>query len=130
MGVPLIHYRSSPTDDEDLWKIAIPTSLLEDLIVWFHKILGHDGESRVYETIRCRYHHPHLKRRISELVSKCTICRQHKSGGVGFGKLSEKDTTTVPWQETHVDLIGPWKVRINDLDVEWKGIHRYGVSAM
>jgi hypothetical protein len=39
--------------------------------------------------------------------------------GKGIGKLPERDTTTVPWQETHVDLIGPWRVNINQLDVEF-----------
>jgi hypothetical protein len=47
------------------------------------------------------------------------ICQQHKSSGKGFGELSERDVTTVPWQEVHVDLIGPWKVTVNHLHVEF-----------
>jgi transposase InsO family protein len=118
-GVSLIHFRNNPTDDEDMWRIAIPTSLLEDLSVWFHRILGHAGQTRVYDTVRCRYYHPHLKRQVSETVSQCATCRRHKASGKGFGELSERDVTTVPWQETHVDLIGPWKITINNVEVEF-----------
>jgi transposase InsO family protein len=120
MGVPLIHFRHDPLDDDAThWKIAIPTGLLDDLIHWFHSVLGHAGESRVYDSIRSRYQHPHLKRRIQQLLSACDVCRLHKQSGTGFGKLAERDVAAAPWQENHIDLIGPWKVKINGIDVEF-----------
>jgi transposase InsO family protein len=120
MDVPLIHFRHDPTDNDELrWKIAIPTTLLDDLIRWFHHILGHAGETRVYDSVRTRYHHPHLKRRIVQLLSTCETCRLHKASGAGFGELAERDVAAAPWQETHVDLIGPWKVTINGIVVDF-----------
>eukprot|EP00980_Cylindrotheca_fusiformis_P014984 scaffold4112_cov60-Cylindrotheca_fusiformis.AAC.2 len=83
------------------WKIAIPSPLLNDIILWFHSVLGHAGETRVYDTIRARYHHPRLKR---------------------VGELPERDIDATPWQEVHVDLIGPWKVEVNDLEVEFNAL--------
>ena len=79
MGIPLIHFRSDQNDDDTFkWRIAVPTSLLDDLIQWFHAALGHAGETRVYDTIRCRYYHPELKRRTSQRLAECDTCRLHK----------------------------------------------------
>lgn len=120
MGVPLVHYRSDHLeDDQRQWKIAVPTSILSDLVLWFHKVLGHGGMTRVYDTIRSRYHHPKLKQQVVETVGSCQTCRKWKLTGPGFGLLPAKDVVAVPWQEAHVDLIGPWKVKINDIDVEF-----------
>ena len=52
MGYDLIQQQNNHLDDEDWqWKIALPSSLLDDTIKWFHKVCGHAGESRVYEAI-------------------------------------------------------------------------------
>jgi hypothetical protein len=39
--------------------------------------------------------------------------------GAGFGELAERDVLVTLWQENHVDLIGPWKVVINGIKVEF-----------
>jgi hypothetical protein len=123
MGVPLVHFRGDPSDDNEYnWKIAIPTSLLENVIAWFHSVLGHAGETRVYESIRSRYYHPLLKRRTAQLVAQCNTCRLHKLSRKGFGQLAERDVTAVPWQENHVDLIGPWKVTVQGIAVEFMAL--------
>jgi hypothetical protein len=120
MGVSLIQFRHVPLEeDKSTWKIAVPTSLPGDLIRWFHSVLGHTGESRVYDSIQSRYQHPQLKRRISQLLSACETCRLHKQSGAGFGELAERDVVAAPWQKTHVDLIEPWRVAVNGIDVEF-----------
>ena len=75
MGYDLIQWQNNHLDDEDWqWKIALPSSLLDDTIKWFHKFCEHGGESRVYDTIRTRYYHLQLKRRIEELIPECNVC--------------------------------------------------------
>jgi hypothetical protein len=43
----------------------------------------------------------------------------HKLSGTGFGEFAQRDVAAAPWQETHVDLIGPWRVAVNGIDVEF-----------
>jgi len=122
-GVALIHYRDDPGDENETnWRIAIPEGLLRDLVKWFHSVLGHAGETRVYDSIRARYHHPHLKSMVRTVVRDCETCRRYKLSGPGYGELAEKDVTSIPWRENHVDLIGPWKVKVNNMNVEFNAL--------
>ena len=53
MGYDLIQWQNNHLNDEDWqWKIALPSSLLDDTIKWFHKVCENPGESRLYDTIR------------------------------------------------------------------------------
>ena len=104
------------------WRIAIPSGLLNDVVKWFHMVLGHAGETRVYDSVRTRYFHPQIKSVTKEIVSGCEVCRRHKLSGPGFGELAERDVNTVPWQENHVDLIGPWQVKVNGIEVEFNAL--------
>ena len=40
---PFICYQHDPNDPENAWWICIPTILLNDIVHWFHLILGHAG---------------------------------------------------------------------------------------
>lgn len=122
-GVGLIHYRDDPAEqDSTKWRIAIPSGLLHDVVKWFHLVLGHAGETRVYDSVRTRYFHPHIRSVAKEVAQKCETCRRHKLSGPGFGELAERDLTTIPWQENHVDLIGPWQVKVNGINVEFNAL--------
>jgi len=122
-GRPIIHYQYDPDDENEMnWKIAIPQGLLENMVKWFHEVLGHAGESRVYDSIRARYYHPRLKSTVQNYIRTCETCRKHKLSGSGFGELAERDVNTIPWQEVHIDLIGPWNVRVNDIDVQFNAL--------
>jgi len=68
-GQPIIHYQYDPDDQNKMnWKIAIPQGLLENMVKWFHEVLGHAGESRVYDSIRARYYHPQLKSTVQNYI--------------------------------------------------------------
>ena len=90
--------------------------------MFFHKVLGHAGEVRVYDSIRVRFQHPKLKAMVEQVRKDCQVCRQHKLQGPGYGELSAREVTMVPWEEVHVDLIGPWTVPINGMEVEFNAL--------
>ena len=54
----IICYKKDPTQDN--WKIALPDSMVEDTVKWFHQVMGHPGEKRLTESLRQRYHNPGL----------------------------------------------------------------------
>lgn len=90
--------------------------------MFFHKVLGHAGEVRVYDSIRARFHHPKLKAMVEQVRKDCQVCRQHKLQGPGYGELAARQVTAVPWEEVHVDLIGPWTIPINGMEVEFNAL--------
>ena len=99
------------------WKIAIPTKLLPEIVVWFHIFLGHAVQSRVYNTVRSRFHHPNLKSMIERVISSYHVSRKNKLHSPGYGYLPPKTSPFTPSQEVHVDLIGPWKVIVNNTKI-------------
>jgi hypothetical protein len=37
---------------KDDWKIALPESMVPEVITWFHQVLGHPGQTRLRETLQ------------------------------------------------------------------------------
>jgi hypothetical protein len=50
----LICYPSHP---QHPWQIVIPSSLLENMIMWYQHVLNHVGMTRLYETIGTHFYH-------------------------------------------------------------------------
>ena len=122
-GIALLCYRQDHLDNEQSnWKICIPSGLLYDMVLFFHKVLGHAGEVRVYDSIRTRFHHPKLKAMVENICKSCETCRKHKLHGPSYGELSSREVTIAPWEEVHVDLIGPWTVPIRGREVEFNAL--------
>ncbi len=46
-----------PADPPNNWKIALPKSLLQSLIKWFHQVAGHPGSKRLFMQISSWYYH-------------------------------------------------------------------------
>ena len=121
--VPLLCYRRDHLDNnEGNWRICIPSGLLLETVQFFHKALGHAGEVRVYDSIRMRFHHPRSKTTVKNICRSCITCRKHKLQGPGYGELAARQVTARPWEEVHIDLIGPWTIQINGIDVEFNAL--------
>jgi len=118
-GLQLLCYIGRPNDE---WKIYLPSSLLDDAIKWYHLALGHIGRNRLYDTIKQHFYHPDLRNRIDHLVERCPECQKQKNPGRGYGEQAPRDATIHPWREVAVDLIGPWKLTINNVEVSFSAL--------
>ncbi|KAL7503526.1 hypothetical protein ACHAXN_001305 [Cyclotella atomus] len=78
---------------------------------WFHQVLGHPGQTRMQDTLMQRYHHHQLRKTIDEY--KCKECQHHKLASKGYGLLPERQVRIPPWEEVAINLIGPWKIKVN-----------------
>ena len=114
--IPMICYRKDSLVPENEWRICIPTTLLDNIIRWNHVLLGHCGATRLYDSIRVMLYHPSLKNRID--TYKCSTCQKYKQQGRSHGHLPEKEAILLPFEEVHVDLIGPWKVMVAEQEIE------------
>ena len=108
-------------DDPNIkWKIALPESMIEQTVHWFHRLMGHPGQKRLRETLKQRYHHPKLRYHIDRF--RCEHCQKHKLSGRGYGLLPEREMRIAPWEEVAIDLIGPWQVKVNGRNVEFNAL--------
>ena len=106
----------------DTWRIAIPTSLLDPIINWYHQMLAHVGMTRLNATIATHFYHPTLKARVEHIVRVCEACQRTKLPGTGFGELPPRNALLLPWSEVAVDLIGPWKITVAAQTIEFRAL--------
>ncbi len=52
----------------------------------------------------------------------CKDCQKHKLAGHCYGLLPEQEVWIAPWDEVAIDLIGPWKVKVNGQQVEFNAL--------
>ncbi len=46
-----------PGDPPNIWNIALPKSLLQPTVKWFHQVTGHPGRKRLFMQISSQYYH-------------------------------------------------------------------------
>ena len=106
--IELAIYTPPNAGAETPWKIVLTDSTVEDVIIWFHHILGYPGRKRLKEGMRLFYH-PRLNKLIDNYDSEAS--QRYKSDGRGYGYLPARQVRGSPWQYVDVDLIGPWTVK-------------------
>jgi hypothetical protein len=94
--------------------------MVVDTVKWFHQVMGHPGEKSLQETLNQCYYHPKLRSHIDKL--KCKYCQKHQLAGHGYGILPKQEVQIAPWEEVAINLIGPWKVKINGQQVEFNAL--------
>ncbi len=68
--------------------------MVVDTVKWFHQVMGHPGEKRLWEMLNQCYHHPKLCYHIDKL--KCKDCQKYKLVGRGYGLLCWETESTHP----------------------------------
>ncbi len=114
----IICHKKDPTQPN--CKILLPESMVVDTVKWFHQVMGHPGEKRLQDTLNQHYHHPKLRYHIDKL--KCKDCQKYKLAGRGYGLLPKQEVRFAPWEEVAINLIGPWKVKVNGQQVEFNAL--------
>jgi hypothetical protein len=94
--------------------------MVVDTVKWFHQVMGHPGEKRLQETLNQHYYHPRFHYHIEKL--KCKDCQKQILAGRGYGLLPKQEVRIPPWEEVPIDLIGPWKVKVNGQQVEFNAL--------
>ncbi len=94
--------------------------MVVNTVKWFHQVMGHPSKKRLQETLNQRYYHPKLHYHIDKL--KCEDCKKHKLAGRGYGLLPKLEVRIAPWEGDAINLIGPWKVKVNGQQVEFNAL--------
>ena len=118
--IELIGYSRYAQDEP---KIFIPSIMLRPLVRWYHIMLVHVGGNRLADTIAMLFYHPRLRDVSKEIVQHCHECQQEKLSQRGYGHLPPRNVELQPWRNVAVDLIGPWKIKLqNNTVIEFNAL--------
>ena len=105
------------------WKIYIGKQMIVKLIEYYHLATAHAlGETRLYQTISRHFYHPLLVYAIKVYLSRCKTCQRMKKGARPYGLLSPRDATIAPWEEVHVDSLGPWTYKHKGITIRFSAL--------
>ena len=108
---------------EEQWDIVLPTTLLMEVLKWYHRMLDHSGIQRLYDTVRARFHADGLHKQCIATVRHCLNEYQGaKYNDRQYGKLPPRDAGYSPFEKVAVDLIGPWKLKVGRISLEFNAL--------
>ena len=89
-------------------KIVLPTVLINNTINWYHHVLGHAGQERLYKSISQHMYCPGLLERVPNYVCCFLSCQCYKNTGRGIGLVAPAMFTLgLSWEEIAIDCIAP-----------------------
>ena len=60
---------------------------------------------------------------VMDVVRKCDYCQKYKVHHKPYGHLPPKNVSHVQlWEEVHVDMIGQWKVIVNNFEYQLRAV--------
>ena len=119
-GRNIICYRQDPQANPNHWKICLPEGLVDQVLVWYHLVLGHRGQNSMYQTISRRFQYSGLKQKVENF--RCEICQLNKPVNAQYGHLPARFAPLIPWFDVQIDLIGPWKITVNGIELEFSAL--------
>ncbi len=100
----------------------IPASLQTSILQWYHTTLQHPRIKLMQATLKEIFYWLGIDAAVKSLVRTWATCQKCKLITVKkYGKirLPPNDKLT-PWEEIHIDLIGPWDARFNSTSIHSK----------
>ena len=107
-NVTLIAHQPTPNAP---YRFCLPTQSLQAIVEWYHETLAHCGYTRLAATIGNHFTHPQLNRVAQQVCEYCDPCQRNNLIRKAYGHLPSRIAQALPWQEVHIDLIGPWKIK-------------------
>ena len=118
-------------------RIAIPETLFDRIIIWYHELLNHPGVDMIYLTINQHFYGRGLEARVRNLIRRCS-CQKNKRVTRSYGHVPPTYQHDEPWECVQADLFGPWSytdvngidrtiiaVSFIDIATRWIGLHDY-----
>ncbi|GFH61911.1 hypothetical protein CTEN210_18387 [Chaetoceros tenuissimus] len=103
-------------------RIFIPQTYAPRIIRWYHNALNHPGIQKLLNNFNQHFFSPKVIQVVTDVVSNCEFCQRNKTSNVQYGHLPPRNVTMQPWHTVAVDLIGPWKMKIQGIDVEFRAL--------
>lgn len=96
----------------DDFRIVLTHEMLQNIVKWYHHVTVHaTGAQTLLQTMNRLYYHPKLSTTISHVTSTCKTCKHNKKHSRQYGFLAARQAISSPWNEVHIDTIGPWSFK-------------------
>jgi len=96
-------------ESDDDFRLVLITEMLEPLVRWCHTVAVHAaGAQTLPHTMKRLCYHKKLSATINAVTSTCTTCKISKKTFRQCGLLSPRRAVRAPWNEVHINAIGPW----------------------
>ena len=103
--------------------IVIPQSLQHSTVQWLHSLLRRAGITCLSATLRKHFWFPNMQEFIAQFVQQCEYYQRCNKQVIKYGQLPPKQVKNIePWREVHIDMIGPWRVTINQFEYEFRAL--------
>jgi transposase InsO family protein len=91
-------------------KLIVPKTLILRIIKMHHDkvFAGHQGILRTRDLLKLYYFWPTLNRDVERYVKECDSCAKFKVGRNPSAPLGQLPETTVPFEQTSMDICGPY----------------------
>jgi hypothetical protein len=73
-------------------------------------------------TMEGHWWHPWLNTRLQSIIGTCDACQRLKAGSKAYGHLLPREALVAPWYEIQVDLVGPWKITVQGMDLYFNAL--------
>jgi transposase InsO family protein len=111
-----IAYRSTRairSSDPQQPKIVLTDNMLPRIVRYYHLTAQRaKAMDRLEWSLKQHFYHLRLRDEVCSQVSRCKICQKMKRYSTNFTQLPAREATSVPWEQVHVDLIGPWNIKV------------------
>ena len=92
------------------WKIYVPASIEEEIIMAIHRGMGHSGVERVSLTIRENMYIKHLAKKTRKLIANCVLCQKAKPMNIIYDTDPQAILRREPNDLIAVDMHGPMPI--------------------
>jgi hypothetical protein len=106
----LICYIANPQQP----KIVLTDNMLLPRIVRYYRLTAQhaEGMDRLEWSLKQHFYHLRLRDEVHLQVSRCKICQNMKRYSTNSAQVPAREATSVPWEQVHRDLIGPWNIKV------------------
>ena len=79
--------------NDNEWRIVIPPTMINEVMQWYHLVLGHPGSQRLFDTINARISYPGLST-MCQQYQCLDYCGMIKNQGRQYGHLAAREVNT------------------------------------
>ena len=97
-------------------KISAQKIIWRYVVNWYHTYILYPGMERTESTINKQYYWNNLRYDISICIKVCNTCQKNNKQNFNYVKLPAKEAEAIPWEIFSLDIIGPYKIRIEGHD--------------
>ncbi len=103
-------------------QLVIPKPLQRRAVMWYHHYLQHPGHTRLEKTMNAAMYWKDMRTTIRSITKSCKTCQVIKRRRHRYGHLLAKIIISNPWECLCVNLIGPYTLKGNGLQIDFMAL--------